>query len=432
MFKLDNVLDNDKYLCPECGSVYKMNTQSHNRHIKSKTHLKAIGKEDEFDGEAQKSYTQQFREKLKREIGEDEYRKLETIERANRRRKEKQKQQPAKETKTVLDNKTKYEKILEKFKRNNPNLMEKTIEKNLKNVAIAYKKLFNKEYDYSTINFLTTNPLATVKKIVKIYKDEDKSEKTISNILASIASIIKGINKEELQDTIDIYSNASILFQKRVEKQLDTGNLKEKQKDWFNWSNIKSLGSDIDEFGTTLEKGLYHLYTDIAPRRIIDYSMMKVVKSTDDFVIIDDELEYNYLIVDEEYIPEQMIISKYKNPAKKKWAKELGTDGIYTVDIKDPLQDNLDQYIADSRIKSGDFLFSKNGKPYTESEFSKLISEMLNKYTDTNMTLNSLRHSYASHMLKKAKNMKEKKKIAWEMGSSVDTLLKNYDKHELS
>ena len=428
MFKPENAIENGKYLCPECGSKYKIDTQSHNRHIKSKTHLKAIGKEDEFDGDSQKAYSQQFRTKLKRELGETEYKKLETQERARRRAKE------TKETKPVepKPNKTRYEDILEKFKKASPNLMDKTIEKNLKNLGLVYKKLYNKDYDYSNITFLTTKPVDTIKKLVKIYKDENKSEKTISNLLGSIASILRSINKDTLEETIDIYSKASILLQKRVEKELDTGDLKEKQKDWLNWSEVKSLKTNIDEYGTPLDRGLYHLYTDIAPRRIIDYSMMKVVKSDDEFVVLDDD-KFNYLIVDEELIPQQMIISRYKSPAKKKWSKELGTDGTYTLDISDPLQDNLDQYLGDQRVKMGGFLFSKeNGKPYTESEFSKLISEMLNKYSDTNMTLNSLRHSYASHHLKKAKNMKQKKKIAWEMGSSVDTLMKNYDKHEMN
>ena len=432
MFNIENVLDNNKYKCPDCGSIYKMDTTSHNRHIKSRKHLKSIGEEDDFDGSAQQSYTKLWRDKKKKELGREGYKQMEREDRQRRRSKEQQTKQQA----TTPQKKTKYEKILEKFKLASPNLMEKTIVKNLKNVALVYKKLYNKEYDYSNITFLTNNPLDTIKKIVKIYKDENKSEKTISNILASVASILKSFNKENLQETADIYSRASILLQKRVEEELDTGDLKEKQKDWFNWTNIKTLADDIDEYGTILDKGLYHIYTDIAPRRIIDYSLMKVVKSDDDFVVLDDDNDkFNYLIVDEELVPKQMIIQNYKSPAKKKWARELQTDGSYNIQISDPLQDNLDQYLADQRVKIGGFLFSKDrdGKiPYTESEFSKLISDMLSRFTDTNMTLNSLRHSYASHYLKKAKNMKERKRIAWEMGSSVDTLMKNYDKHELN
>ena len=47
------------------------------------------------------------------------------------------------------------------------------------------------------------------------------------------------------------------------------------------------------------------------------------------------------------------------------------------------------------------------------------------------MTLNSLRHAYVSYYLPKAKNQKERKKIAFDMGTSVETMMSNYDKFEL-
>jgi len=428
MFAIENVTKDGKYECPDCGSIYRMEVGPHNRHIKTLKHLKAIGKEDDFDGEENKLYSQQFRAKKREELGDDDYKKMEAQDRKERRRKEKAKT-TEKATEKMVEM-TQFEKIVELLQNNQPNLQKKTIEINLKNIGIIYKILNNEKFDYGNINWLNENPKNISANVITHYKQKGSSIKTMSNILASASSVLKGLNQTQYNEAIDIYSKVSTEIQNIVNKELETGELSEKQKDWFNWTEIKELEQYVDENAEPLDYGLYHIYTDIAPRRILDYVLMKVATEEEEK---DKELskDFNWLIIDKYLEPVKMIINKYKTPAQKKWAKENKNDGSYTLTLPKKLQDSLDEYMVNADIKAGDYLFNKKGKPYTESEFSKLVSNMLDLFTDNKMTLNSLRHAYVSYYLPKAKNQKERKKLAFDMGSSVETLQSNYDKFEL-
>ena len=421
MFDFKNVTDDGKYKCPQCGSIYRMEVGSHNRHIKSRKHLKAIGKEDEFDGKVNKEYSQQWREKKRKELGDKEYKKMEAETRAHRRKKE------AKTTEKVIEM-TQFEKIVDLLQKNQPNLQKKTIEINLKNIGIIYKILNDEKFDYENINWLANNPKNICKKIISHYKEKGSSIKTMSNIIASASSVLKGLNQSKYDEAIGVYGKVSVDIQNIINKQLDTGELSEKQKNWFNWTEIKELEQYVDENAEPLDYGLYHIYTDIAPRRILDYVLMRVATEDQEKGLSKD---FNWLIIDKYLEPVKMIINKYKSPAQKKWAKELKTDGSYTTFLPPKLIDSLDEYTVNAGIKPGDYLFNNKGKPYTESQFSKLVSDMLDLFTDNKMTLNSLRHAYVSYYLPKAKNQKERKKIAFDMGTSVDTMLSNYDKFEL-
>jgi len=425
MFDFKNVTEDGKYKCPQCGSIYRMEVGPHNRHIKSRKHLKAIGKEDEFDGKVNKEYSQQWREKKRKELGDKEYKKMEAETRAHRRQKEAKTTEKAPEKVVEM---TQFEKIVDLLQKNQPNLQKKTIEINLKNIGIIYKILNDEKFDYGNINWLADDPKDICKKIISHYKEKGSSIKTMSNIIASASSVLKGLNQSKYDDAIAIYGKVSVDIQNIINKQLDTGELSEKQKDWFNWTEIKELEQYVDENAEPLDYGLYHIYTDIAPRRILDYVLMKVATEEQEKGLSKD---FNWLIIDRFLEPVKMIINKYKTPAQKKWAKENKDDGSYTTSLPPKLIDSLDEYMVNAGIKPGDYLFNNKGKPYTESQFSKLVSDMLDLFTDNKMTLNSLRYAYISHYLHKAKNQKERKKLAFDLGTSVETMLSNYDKFQL-
>lgn len=418
-----------RYVCPECGSDIANNNKAIAKHNLSKKHLVAIGEyneEKKTQLEHNKNYMKGYRAKQREVLGDDEYKKIESLERLNRLHKQKQQKQPEQTKQQGEDNR--FDTILSMLKKKAPNLSEKTLKINLQKVGLVYKIVFDETYNYKDVSWLEDG-VKISKNIVKHYKAKDASDKTISNIFASLASVLKILNHKDFEKSQKLFSEISVKLQGKVENQLATGELTEKQKiDWQKWEDIMALKKHIDDeqYATDTDRALYYLYTSIAPRRL-EYNIMKLARMRDE-----DKLDksFNYLIVDEEIIPQKIIINKYKSPAMKKWAKQ--GRNVFEIQLTDPLQDVLDNYIAEEQVRVGEFVFRKGNKSsYTDSEFSKLISNLFNQFTDTNMTLNGLRHSYATYKLKKAKNQNDRNELAWNMGTSVDTLLKNYEKFEL-
>jgi hypothetical protein len=180
------------------------------------------------------------------------------------------------------------------------------------------------------------------------------------------------------------------------------------------YSELKSRSRTITHL-TNRELSLYGIYTVLPPRRIIDYSLMKVSwnkkKAVDETKL---DKEYNYLVLTKSGKPLKMIINKYKT------SKRYGTY-IRTV-IPEKLSNLLAKYIDEQDIKNGEPLFgTEQKKHYTHGGFSRMVGDLFLKVTGKRASINILRHSAITHFLgSKKRTVKEREDFAKEMAHSIN------------
>jgi len=177
------------------------------------------------------------------------------------------------------------------------------------------------------------------------------------------------------------------------------------------YSELKSRSRTL----TLRELSLYGIYTVLPPRRIMDYSLMKVSwnkkKAVDETKL---DKEYNYLVLTKSGKPLKMIINKYKT------SKRYGTY-IRTV-IPEKLSNLLAKYIDEQDIKNGEPLFgTEQKKHYTHGGFSRMVGDLFLKVTGKRASINILRHSAITHFLgSKKRTVKEREDFAKEMAHSIN------------
>lgn len=166
------------------------------------------------------------------------------------------------------------------------------------------------------------------------------------------------------------------------------------------------------------DKALVSLYTEIPPRRVKDYALMKVIfkadKNANAKYIRDLDRDFNYLIVDNKGVPEELIFYNYKTKS---------VFGKQTAKVKGALADALKGYIdyeqEENDLETSEFLFvNKKNKGYGSS-FSTFISDTFEIVVGKRVSANLLRHSYITYILKKHLNANKKKEIAIQMAHST-------------
>jgi hypothetical protein len=229
------------------------------------------------------------------------------------------------------------------------------------------------------------------------YWKTPKSRVSQIQAIASILQVSPGI-----ENLYEFYSNEATRRGNAIKNTTDDNLLSEKEKmNMLPWKDIKQLYKRIDD---VYHKAIAGVYILIAPRRNQDYSMMSVVNKTPT-----DE-KYNYLVVDANNIPKQMIFNVYKTA--KYYGKQI-------IKVPKALQTVLKLYLDTFKIKSDMPLFPNTaGKHY--KSISELVTNVFNQYTPNHLNINLLRHSYISDFLSKNPSTNAKKKLATAMGNSVE------------
>ena len=221
----------------------------------------------------------------------------------------------------------------------------------------------------------------------------------------SLSSILKVVKGYETQ--YDFYSKKSIAMRDEKTKIDDKNEMTEKEKaNMLSWAKIKQIKPT-----TTHDKALVGVYVDIPPRRL-DYRIMKLTTTSDDL----DE-NFNYIVCSRG-APKSFIFMNYKTDK---------TFGRQEFKIPRGLAIKLKAFIADAGLTSGHFLFGKTkDKPY--ASFSTYVTKIFKKYTDKNLSVNLLRHSFISSFLRK-KNLSiaDKKAVSTAMAHSL-TLQEKYNR----
>ena len=228
----------------------------------------------------------------------------------------------------------------------------------------------------------------------------DKDRNTLETFRSYINAIIVITDRFGLTDIKNKYINKSIELNKQYNKISKTNVLSTYEtNNWISWNEINNLTDRV--FNTTLlnenEKIISVLYTKlIAPRRIKDYQLMKIIKYTTRNSIpkhilkrANQDLTNNYMIVSSNNLVRRIVFNQYK------------TKDTYGQIIVGNEQNNPDKnyfYLEPSLVKElqklltekndGDYLLTnpRNNQEFTQPELTTLVQQTFVKITNKDLT----------------------------------------------
>jgi len=254
----------------------------------------------------------------------------------------------------------------------------------------------------------------TIDKIKSVYRNTN----TLQTKLRPIVNLLSRIDSYE--KSYQIITNFSIsLKNKYIENRQENDDSDEEiQKlshimEIYNPSKLDETNELIqNSMLDTRSKLLASFYLLMPPRRL-EYRFLKLIKDDYDIEKLSDK--FNYIVVDKDDIPTEIIFKRYKT-ARAGGKVKRQIYGTQKYNLNKYIVKYLIQYINESNISIDDMLFD-----IALSTFSKLIGDIMNnlfKYQNINATT-IRRISAIYNQQDSSKSIKEKKKTATDMGHSL-------------
>jgi hypothetical protein len=184
-------------------------------------------------------------------------------------------------------------------------------------------------------------------------------------------------------------------------------------EDTITWAELKDLYKStkiVDVAGGLVAKSqklLLAVYSLLPPRRILDFSQMKVVEKMPKLAN-----GFNYVAIGTKRCTMQFNVYKTE--------KNYGRQNF-------PVPAALKKLIVASGATVGQPLFpTMGGGYYSQAEFSTRIGNATEKLIGKRATVNSYRHAYITNFLSSNPTTPQRKKVAAAMGQSVSIALE-YD-----
>jgi integrase len=250
----------------------------------------------------------------------------------------------------------------------------------------------------------------------------ERTNEKIENIIKNPEKYIQWINENanSLQTKKSYIASVMAIFKYNP-------NLKKQQKKSYEkwYSELTKINNDIDEIykknePTEKQKNSFIEFSEIIKKRdllekgsierliLAMYSYIEPVRNDYNEVYIyetePEKIEYNnYIILDQM----KMVIKDHKNGKKMIYEKKLGEELIN--EIKESLIKKPRQWLFEDRT----------GNPYKPNSINKYINRVLEKLFGKPLTINGLRHSYITAIDFNKTSIKDREKIALEMGHST-------------
>lgn len=199
---------------------------------------------------------------------------------------------------------------------------------------------------------------------------------TQKNIITAIVSVLKIYGSEKLYK---YYFDKLMSYNKPVSHEKT-----ETQRDnWMDWKEVEDLRNELHSKLNTHESRLKYmvlcLYTQIQPRRNLDYLLMNVVAKNK----IGLSKDKNYLLLKEN----KFVFNRYKT---------TGHYGQQIIDVPEELRKSIDEYLEHHPLRKEleyPLLVNPSGKSF---ETSGAITKMLNSIFHKKVGASMLRHIYLS------------------------------------
>ena len=246
--------------------------------------------------------------------------------------------------------------------------------------------------------------------IDNIKKTRDIGDSGLRTYLCAILWYHKNNDSENI--LLDKINKKITDINKKMTASYDKNIMNEKETEcYLDWDEIKQVFYKLYEkrnksqisFKKCIIIGLYVLFP---PRRIKDYSHMKIVEN-----ISDSDKKFNYYVKNNK----QFVFSDYKT--KKKYGSQI-------FDIIDELCILLNEYITKYDLISKELIGMR------ETDLSEKIKNIFFTETGKNTSVNTIRHSFINYMIKHGKinSTEERKKYSNMMGHSDITQQNIYRK----
>jgi len=288
------------------------------------------------------------------------------------------------------------DQLKELIKTKRSNLTEGSIKTYISMLTNLYKKINNnKEFDHK---FFISNPNEVINHL------KDKEPKNRKTILSALVVLCDG------SSSCDKYRKLMLSDAEKANKEAETQIKTDKQNDnWVSFENVKAIHNNLrkevnplwnkeklstDELQRIQNYVILSLYTMIPPRRLLDYTEMKIKK-------IDEEKD-NYLEKN------KLVFNRYKT------AKFYGKQ---EVEIPLKLKLLLNRWI---KLNPTDYLlFDVKGDKLTPSKLTQRLNKIFN---NKSISASMLRHIYISdEILKDVPALEKLKKIAGDMAHDIST-----------
>lgn len=243
---------------------------------------------------------------------------------------------------------------------------------------------------------------------------DTKSAHNRKTRLAILIVALEALNKEKFKDAIEEYRFNMTEDAKQADNEDAEGTLTDNQKKTYKpWSTFVAITNRLeksvkpllnlkdeltaDEFQKVQEYIIASLYTRIPPRRLKDYTDMKlkdVKKETDNYV----ELKKT----------PQFVFNSYKTSK---------IHGQQTVELPKDLASVIKKWMSLNTHPS--FLVDTKGNAMTVTKLNITLGRIFD-----GASVNILRHSFISDKLKHMPKLKEMQELADDMGHTVSEQLK--------
>jgi hypothetical protein len=393
--------------------------------------------------EANKIYTQRYREKQREKLGNEEYKKVKSdymkLYRENRMKKEgyvkpervqevpiERPPEPTKRIilkpvntikKTTVKGKKQIATVeLQQSKLKLKPLSETSIKNYLQNITVLHHDLMKKPlgtFKQEIIKALKgqnfdanglKNELSYFKKdkvpdTIQHLREKYSNENTFKTKINSITSLLGRL--QGFNDEYSYFSNLNIELQKEYTKNRDLNEITADEMATLKLIdfNTEKINKNLQKLDKIQDKALYIIYMFI-PRRL-EIRDVKIKKN------ITDKDTGNYVKLDRYNVPNEFIFNSYKTDK---------TYGRQIIDVPDAVKEILYEYIDEYALTTNDYLFPlqrSNKEPIEQSAFSKYFSNVFKKVYGKPVTNQMLRIAYATYWTTRAKNLAEKKKISF-------------------
>lgn len=267
----------------------------------------------------------------------------------------------------------------------------------LDNLKIGFKNIKNINDAKIVIEMTKNIPNSRSK-----YPPKTISYSTFQNYLSAIVYYLK--NNNNYDNYKELFNEQFTNISKSIKQNVDENKLIGNQvKNYIEWDKIisffkqlKSSKEYMNNYVDYLDFVLFSVYVLFEPRRAKDYYLMKISEPNDD--------EFNYYV--KENNDYYFIFNNYKTSSK------FGTQKFI---VPKRLASIINGFVKTYKLK--EFMFPDMNQPKVHYRLSKLLNS---KFPDKTISVDILRHSYVSFVLKKKKlTTYQKKIISYKMAHSI-------------
>ena len=285
----------------------------------------------------------------------------------------------------------------------------------MKAISRIHRGLFGKIWDCKSVLWLSNH----TKVINYISENPEWKKSTKMDYFKSITAIVGRLKGYD--ELYKIYNAEMMALKVEVDDQKSNNMLSEQEKK--NYLDWKTIYNYEDPTWDSRDIFLHTLSTRIPPMRLV-YNYLKLIrnKKKKEISKIIKNKDWNYLILNKNNVPVQMIINRYKN------SKYLGVFKINLLQHDNPpllnfsaVRNDFRHYFQDPKynLNSGTLLFgTQQGGVYNTftTEYNRLY-----KNTGKKISTNILRHSIISWVLSQNPTNRVKNELAKYMRHSTTT-----------